>query len=68
MTLAELAGEVTYHEGANSRSGAKHEFTLPVGIVELARELGGEVVGPANRLVQQTLPVSSAIQERGKNK
>lgn len=38
----------------------KHQFTLSVGIVDLTREEGGQLVRSAYRLVEEALPIASA--------
>lgn len=42
-------------------TGSKHEFTLSVGVVDLPREEGGQLIRPAYGLVQKALPVAGAV-------
>lgn len=41
-------------------TGSKHQFTLSVGIVDLTREEGGQLVRPAYRLIKEALSISGA--------
>lgn len=50
----------SYHVWANLGTGAKHQFTLPVGIVDLTREEGGQLVWSAYGLIKEALPIASA--------
>lgn len=51
---------LSYHVRTDLGTGSKHEFTLPVGIVDLARQQGGQLVCSANRFIQEALAVTSA--------
>lgn len=55
-----IVGELTYHVRTDLGTGSKHEFTLPVGIVDLTRQQGGQLVRSANRFIQEALAVTSA--------
>lgn len=46
---------------------SKHQFTLSVGIVDLTREEGGQLVRSAYRLVEEALPIASAKKKNSKN-
>lgn len=48
-----------YHKWADLGARSKHEFALPISIVDLTWELDREVIGPANWFIQQTLPITS---------
>lgn len=43
---------------------SKHQFTLSVGIVDLTREEGGQLVRSAYRLVEEALPIASAKKKK----
>lgn len=46
----------------------KHQFTLSVGIVDLTREEGGQLVRSAYRLVEEALPIASAKKKKKNSK
>lgn len=56
----------TYHVWANLGTRSKHQFTLSVGIVDLTREEGGQVVCSAHRLIEQTLPIARTKKKKVK--
>lgn len=56
----------TYHVWANLGSRAKHQLTLSVGIVDLTREEGGQLVRPAHRLIEEALSIASASKKTKK--
>lgn len=39
--------QMSYHERTDLVAGTEHEFTLPVGVVELTWQLVGKVIRPA---------------------
>lgn len=42
------------------RTRSKHQLTLSVGVVNLTRQEGGQLVRPAHGLVEEALPIASA--------
>lgn len=42
-------------------SGSKHELALSVGVVDLARQQGGQLVGPASGFIEEALTITSAV-------
>lgn len=42
-------------------SGSEHELALSVGVVNLARQQGGQLVGPASGFIQEALTITSAV-------
>lgn len=51
----------TYHIGAHLRAWPKNQFTLFIHVVEKARQLGRQRIGPGCRFIQQALSVPSAM-------
>lgn len=51
---------LSYHVRTDLGTGSKHEFTLPVGIVDLTRQQGGKLVRSGNGFIQEALAVTSA--------
>lgn len=42
-------------------SGSEHELALSVGVVDLARQQGGQLVGPASGFIQEALTITGAV-------
>lgn len=55
-----MCSKSTNHVRADLGTGAKHQFALSVGVVDLTRQQGGELVRSAYRLIQEALPIASA--------
>ncbi len=51
---------MSYHKRTDLGAEAEHEFTLPVGIVELTWKLVGKVIRLPRRLIQETFTITSA--------
>lgn len=49
----------TYQIWTYLRTRSKHQLALSVGVVNLTGQQGGQLVGPAYGLVQQTLSIAS---------
>ena len=50
----------TYHVRAYLGTGSKHQFTLPVGVVDLTWEQGGQLIRPTHRLIEKALAIPGA--------
>lgn len=42
-------------------TGSEHELALSVGVVDLARQQGGQLVGPASGFIQEALTITGAV-------
>lgn len=42
-------------------AGSEHELALSVGVVDLARQQGGQLVGPASGFIQEALAIPGAV-------
>lgn len=42
-------------------AGSEHELALSVGVVDLARQQGGQLVGPGSGFIQEALTIPGAV-------